>query len=114
MGETRATTKELEERVLQLEGRLRVLEDIEAIRRLKARYAELVDARYADGAPKQGAELERLAGEIAALFTEDAIWNGGGGPWRVPGTGADHPTVPQAHAPLLVALLREAADRSDG
>ncbi len=78
MGETRATTKELEERVLQLEGRLRVLEDIEASRRLKARYAELVDARYADGAPKQGAELARLAGKIAALFTEDAIWNGGG------------------------------------
>jgi hypothetical protein len=60
-----------------LAARVRALEDVEAIRRLKARYAELVDARYERGGPKPAAELERLAGEIAALFTDDAVWEGG-------------------------------------
>jgi hypothetical protein len=60
-------------------ARLHVLEAAEAIRNLKARYAELVDARYAGGAPRPPHELERLAGEIAALFCEDAVWDGGAG-----------------------------------
>ena len=47
-----------------LERRLRVLEDIEAIKKLKARYCAYCDNNYdADG--------------IAALFTEDAVWDGG-------------------------------------
>jgi hypothetical protein len=62
-----------------LEARLRVLEGVEAIRSLKARYAELVDARYAGGGPRTDAELQPLAREIAALFTEDGVWDGGGG-----------------------------------
>jgi hypothetical protein len=68
---------DLEARLHVLEGRLRVLEDVEAIRLLKARYGELVDERYAAGAPRSPAELERIAGEIADLFTEDALWEGG-------------------------------------
>jgi ketosteroid isomerase-like protein len=48
-------------RLERMEQRLRVLEDAEAIRNLKARYAALCDDHYdADG--------------IAALFTEDALW----------------------------------------
>jgi ketosteroid isomerase-like protein len=48
-------------RLEQIERRLQVLEDVEAIRNLKARYAALCDNQYdADG--------------IASLFTEDAIW----------------------------------------
>lgn len=48
-------------RLEQIERRLQVLEDAEAIRNLKARYAALCDNQYdADG--------------IAALFTEDAVW----------------------------------------
>lgn len=47
-----------------IEERLRVLEDIEEIRRLKARYAAACDDNY-------------NADVIAALFTEDAIWDGG-------------------------------------
>lgn len=58
-------------------ARVRALEDAESIRRLKARYAELVDARYERGGPKAPEELARLAGEIASLFTEDAVWEGG-------------------------------------
>ncbi len=47
-----------------VEARLRRMEDIEAIKQLKFRYAALCDADYdADG--------------IAALFTEDAVWDGG-------------------------------------
>jgi ketosteroid isomerase-like protein len=48
-------------RLERLEQRLRVLEDAESIRNLKARYAALCDDNYdADG--------------IAMLFTEDALW----------------------------------------
>ena len=61
-----------------LEARLRALEDVEAIRRLKARYAELVDARYAAGAVRPKPEVDALAERIAALFTEDALWDAGG------------------------------------
>ena len=47
-----------------IESRLRILEDIEEIKRLKARYCAYCDNNYdADG--------------IASLFTEDALWDGG-------------------------------------
>ena len=62
-----------------LAARVRALEDTEAIRQLKARYAALVDGRYAKGGPRPPEELARLAGEIAALFAEDAVWDGGAG-----------------------------------
>ncbi len=68
---------DLENRVRALEGRLRALEDVEEIRRLKARYGELADRRYADGVPADRDALERIAGELAELFTEDAEWDGG-------------------------------------
>ena len=52
------------ERLDRLETRIRTLEDIDAIRHLKARYAELCDDNYnPDG--------------IAALFVEDAVWDSG-------------------------------------
>jgi uncharacterized protein (TIGR02246 family) len=52
-------------RLEQIERRLQALEDAEAIRNLKARYAALCDRQYdADG--------------IAALFTEDALWESPG------------------------------------
>ena len=48
-------------RLEQIERRLQGLEDAEAIRNLKARYAALCDNHYdADG--------------IVSLFTEDAVW----------------------------------------
>lgn len=50
--------------VEDLARRLQVLEDSEAIKKLKARYCAYCDNNYdADG--------------IAALFTEDAVWDGG-------------------------------------
>ena len=47
-----------------IEYRLRVLEDLEEIRKLKARYAAACYDNY-------------NADAIAALFTEDAVWDGG-------------------------------------
>ena len=47
-----------------LESRVRTLEDTNAIRNLKARYAELCDDNY----NPEG---------IAALFVEDAVWESG-------------------------------------
>ena len=68
---------DLARRLETLEARLRVLEDAEAIRSLKARYAELVDERYARGAPRSPEEVEPIARKIAELFSEDAVWDGG-------------------------------------
>src|SRR5262245_20458271 len=61
----------------QLAARVRALEDVEAIRALKARYAELVDARYRRNDVRPAAEVAELADAIAALFAEDAVWDGG-------------------------------------
>ena len=47
-----------------LERRIRALEDIEAIKQLKYRYADACDRGYD-------------ADTLADLFTEDAIWDGG-------------------------------------
>src|SRR5690349_24045028 len=49
----------------RLERRLQALEDAEAIRNLKARYAALCDEQYD-------------ADRIAMLFTEDALWESPG------------------------------------
>lgn len=48
----------------ELEKRLRTLEDIEAIRKLKALYAEICDDKY---------NVKRME----KLFVENAIWDGG-------------------------------------
>jgi uncharacterized protein (TIGR02246 family) len=48
----------------ELERRVRVLEDIEAIKRLKHRYADACDRGYD-------------ADALAELFAEDAVWDGG-------------------------------------
>ena len=49
----------------ELEERVQRLEAIEAIRRLKIKYAQLCDNNY-----------DPLG--LTALFTEDAVWDGGG------------------------------------
>ena len=71
--------EQLERRVLALEERLRAVEDVDAIQSLKARYAQLVDARYTRAGPKSPEELAPIATEIAGLFSEDAVWDGGAG-----------------------------------
>jgi len=71
------TPAELEQRLVSLERRLAAALDVQAIERLKARYAELVDARYSRGRVVEPAKLAECARRIAELFTEDAVWDGG-------------------------------------
>jgi SnoaL-like domain len=73
-----ATVEELALRVDALETRLRAAEDVQAIHRLKARYAQLVDARYERrGGVVDRPRLEAAARGIADLFTPDGVWDGG-------------------------------------
>jgi hypothetical protein len=74
------TVEELGQRIDGLETRLRAAEDALAIQRLKARYAQLVDARYErKGGVVARPKLEAAARAIAALFTVDGVWDGGAG-----------------------------------
>ena len=70
-----ATLEELERKVAALERRVAASEDAEAIRLLKARYGEITDSRYS--VLEDEAELVSIAEGIAALFSEDAVWDGG-------------------------------------
>ena len=60
-----------------LQRRIQVLEDVEAIKRLKAEYAHAADAKYtADHQRKPQSDLDRYARVQADLLTEDAVWDG--------------------------------------
>lgn len=52
----------------ELERRIQVLEDLEKIKKLKAKYAHVCDVRDGVGYPK----------ELAKLFTENAVWEAEG------------------------------------
>jgi hypothetical protein len=67
------------DRIDRLERRLDAAESVLAIQDLKARYATVVDARFARGAVVDRAALEDLAAQAADLFCEDGEWNGGPG-----------------------------------
>ena len=69
--------EELAAEVAELRARVAAAEGALALQALKARYAELVDARYEDGGPVGPDRLAALAEEIADLFTPDAVWDGG-------------------------------------
>jgi hypothetical protein len=65
-------------RIETLEARVRAAEDVQAIHRLKARYAQLVDARYRRvGGVVERDALEKAARAIAETFTEEGVWDGG-------------------------------------
>lgn len=70
---------ELAGRLQEIEARLRGVEDTAAIQTLKAEYGRLTDSRYDRKGVVAPSELERLADEITALFSEDAVWDGGKG-----------------------------------
>ncbi len=72
-------SSDLEARVAKLEARLAAVEDLDAIHQLKARYGQLVDARYTRRGPKSREELAPIAREIASLFCIGAVWDGGAG-----------------------------------
>ena len=62
-----------------LEDRVRAIEDIEAIRALKAYYARCADEKYTDDhRRKPQAEIDAITRrQVEATFTEDAVWDGG-------------------------------------
>ena len=71
------SVEELEQTIESLEKRLRCVEDITSIERLKAQYGRLTDSRYDRNGVVERALLEPLAREISELFCEDAVWEGG-------------------------------------
>jgi len=82
------TIEELTERVDRLAARVDAAESVLAIQSLKARYGELVDARFTRGGPLEADRLAEAAGRAAALFTEDGVWDGGPGLGVVRGRAA--------------------------
>jgi hypothetical protein len=69
---------DLASRLAALETRVEAAEAHAAILDLKSRYGALADARYARSGPLGPAEIAPIAEELASLFTEDAVWEGGG------------------------------------
>jgi len=67
-----------ESRWAALEERLQAVEAHRAITDLKSLYGTLADARYSRAGPKPQPEVDGLADQLAALFTRDAVWEGGG------------------------------------
>jgi len=72
-----ATLEELEAQVEELRSRLDATESVHAIQNLKSRYASRVDARFSRGRLVAPERLAEVADEIAALFTEDGVWDAG-------------------------------------
>ena len=68
---------ELMQQVAELRVRVEAAEAVQAIQNLKARYAQLVDERYVRGKVAPDEKVAAVAEQIAALFTEDGVWDGG-------------------------------------
>ena len=73
-----ATESNLLARLAALEARVARAEGVAEILALKSRYGALADARYSRKGPRPQAEIDDCADALAALFTEDAVWVGGG------------------------------------
>ncbi len=71
------TIEELATEVDRLQRRLEDCEAVLEIHALKARYGELVDDRFSAGRPVDDEAMAVLADQIARLFTEDGVWDGG-------------------------------------
>jgi hypothetical protein len=82
------TIEELRLEVAALRQRLDSSESVLAIQALKARYGGLVDQRFAAGEVVDAHTLGRVADDVAALFTPDAVWDGGPGLGVARGRGA--------------------------
>ena len=67
----------LAQEVADLRARVEAAEAVLAIQQLKSRYGELVDSRFARGALRDEATVREIAEQIALLFTEDGVWDGG-------------------------------------
>ena len=83
-----ASDQALGERVSALETRLARAEAHAEIIDLKSRYGALADARYSRRGPRSQTEIDAVADQLAALFAEDAVWEGGGALGRCEGRAA--------------------------
>jgi hypothetical protein len=72
-----STLEQLTAEVAALRTRLDAAEAVQAIHNLKARYAQLVDERYARGKVAAPEKVAEIAEQIAGLFTADGVWDGG-------------------------------------
>jgi hypothetical protein len=82
------TVGELAAEVAELRRRVDSSESVLGIHNLKARYGELVDQRFSAGAVVDADTLAQVAGDVAALFTPDGVWDGGPGLGRATGRAA--------------------------
>ena len=64
--------------IAALTARLADVEAHRAILDLKSLYGSLADARYTRRGPKSQPEIDAVADKMLDLFTEDAVWEGGG------------------------------------
>jgi len=71
------TLEDLAAELGELRARVEQAEAALAIHNLKARYAQLVDERYSRGSVAAPELVALRAEAIAALFTEDGVWDGG-------------------------------------
>ncbi len=71
------TIDDLAAQIADLRARVERAEAALAIQNLKARYAQLVDERYVRGRIGDAALVAARAEAIAALYTEDGVWDGG-------------------------------------
>lgn len=72
-----AETADSASEMATLRRRVEDVESILAIQSLKATYGELVDRRFSRGTVAPAPELDATLDDIASLFTEDAVWDGG-------------------------------------
>ena len=82
------TLEELAAEVQALRNRVARSESVLAIQALKARYGHLVDQRFSAGEVVGDAILAQVAADVAALFTDDGVWDGGPGLGRAAGRAA--------------------------
>lgn len=107
-----ARLEALEARVARAEGQAEILA-------LKSRYGALADARYSRRGPRRQSEVDVVADELAALFTEDAVWEGGGALGRCEGRDAIRerfraPTLQYAWHFFVKPEIRVEGERAEG
>ena len=107
-----ARLEALEARVARAEGQAEILA-------LKSRYGALADARYSRRGPRPQSEIDAVADQLAALFTEDAVWEGGGALGRCEGRDAIRerfraPTLQYAWHFFVKPEIRVEGDRAEG
>jgi hypothetical protein len=111
------TIEELAAEVSALRRRVEASEAVLEIQALKARYGDLVDQRFSAGEVVDDLTLDRVAGEVAALFTVDGTWDGGPGLGRAVGRAAiaarlARPTLTFSRHLFVKPRIRVAGDRA--